>query len=422
MLGPGWQECPSKQSASKLNHLMRIAESIDGSHRKDELIRPVMPELDTLRGVAILGVLALHGLYSRSSVFHGFSQTTRVFLNVVQWGWLGVNLFFVLSGFLITGILIDSRSKPDYYRRFYVRRALRILPAYYALLILLAALRQSSAAYLGLSSVFLANVTDLFGVGVGYGPLWSLAVEEHYYLLWPMVVRWLNRRNLAIAALGICVAEPILRAFAFRHGYVDGLATYTWLVADGLASGSLLAILLRTSVTRRQVAAICIGLWAFGVAAAAGGAPFGILTRNRQLGAALQHTVIDLIFCGVLLFFLLAGTASWGTFVNIRALRFLGRISYGLYLVHLLVFRMYDKVCRRLFPSLLAADGHFSRIVFNFVVAGGASIVIAYLSRRFFEERFLRLKRRWTSSNPDGMPVSAGLEDSPSRDSIAQSA
>jgi peptidoglycan/LPS O-acetylase OafA/YrhL len=401
---------------------MRIAESTNGSHSKNALVRPVMPELDTLRGVAILGVLALHGLYSRSSAFHGFNQSTRLLLNVVQWGWLGVNLFFVLSGFLITGILIDSRSKPDYYRRFYVRRALRILPAYYALLLLLAVLRQSSAAYLGLSFVYLANVTDLFGVGVGYGPLWSLAVEEHYYLLWPMVVRWLNRRNLAIAAIGICLAEPILRAFAFRHGYVDGLATYTWLVADGLASGSLLAILLRTAVTRRQVASICIGLGAFGLAAATGGGPFGILTRNRLLGAALQHTLIDLLFCGVLLFFLLAGTASWGTFVNVRALRFLGRISYGLYLVHLLVFRMYDKVCHRFLPSLLAADGHFSKIVLNFIVAGGASVLIAYLSRRFFEERFLRLKNRWTSSGPEGVQVSAGMEDPPSRNRIVQSA
>jgi peptidoglycan/LPS O-acetylase OafA/YrhL len=398
-------------------HLSAMQKSANPSERGDALIRPLMPELDTLRGLAILGVLALHGFYSGYSGLRGLSRPAQVFLGLTQWGWLGVNLFFVLSGFLITGILLDSRKKPHYYRRFYARRALRILPAYYALLILLAVLRQATAAYLGLSFVYLANVTNLFGVAEDYGPLWSLAVEEHYYLAWPMVVRWLTRRNLALFALGICVAEPILRAIAFQRGDTVGLASYTWFVADGLASGSLLAILLRTSLTRRQVAGVCFSLFAFGAAAAAGGAPFGILTRSRLLGATLQHTVIDLLFSGVLLFFLLAGTAPWGKLVHNAGLRFVGRISYGLYLVHLLVFRLYDKLCRRLMPSLIPMDGHFAKVVLRFVVAGGGAIVIAYLSRRFFEERFLRLKDRWSPAMDEPLTrVSVRPEDSSSAD------
>jgi len=99
-------------------------------------------------------------------------------------GFIGVDLFFVLSGFLITGILLDSRESRHYYARFYTRRALRILPVYYALLVLLLLLHSSSIQFVGLSFIYLANMTVFFGVSCGYGPLWSLALEEHYYLLW----------------------------------------------------------------------------------------------------------------------------------------------------------------------------------------------------------------------------------------------
>jgi peptidoglycan/LPS O-acetylase OafA/YrhL len=120
-----------------------------------------------------------------------------------QPGSLGVNLFFVLSGFLITGILLESRSRPDYYRRFYARRALRILAAYYSLLILLGILHQASAGFLGLSFIYLSNVTNMFGVSMDYHPLWSLAVEEHYYIVCPSVVENLRPRLLAQFSLAI---------------------------------------------------------------------------------------------------------------------------------------------------------------------------------------------------------------------------
>src|SRR5580693_4491011 len=97
------------------------------------LIRPVMPELDTIRGIAVLGVLFLHAFSWQYAGFH-FGTLARKILVATQPGWLGVNLFFVLSGFLITGILLDSKLDPHFYRSFYTRRALRILPAYYSLL------------------------------------------------------------------------------------------------------------------------------------------------------------------------------------------------------------------------------------------------------------------------------------------------
>ena len=148
-----------------------------------------MPELDCVRGVAILMVLLYHGFATRQNL-DAFSGFPKLFVWLVSPGWTGVNLFFALSGFLITGILLDSKPRPQYYRRFYLRRALRILPAYYALLILLALLGHYgmqedsvSFAFLGLSAIYLANVTVFFGVPMQFGILWSLAVEEHFYLI-----------------------------------------------------------------------------------------------------------------------------------------------------------------------------------------------------------------------------------------------
>jgi peptidoglycan/LPS O-acetylase OafA/YrhL len=332
-------------------------------------------------------------------------------------GWLGVNLFFVLSGMLITGILLDSRDQPDYYRSFYTRRTLRILPAYYLLLILLVAFRQASAAYLGLSSVYLANLTALFGVTNDYGPLWSLAVEEHFYIAWPLLVRRLSRRSVAALALGICVAEPVLRAVAFKTGHAFGIASYTWFVADGLAIGGASAVVLRSSVSRRQVKAM--GLMLLGLAAGAAilGGPFGVLTRDNLLGAALQHTVINLAFTGVLLLVLLLGTSAWRGYANNPVLGFLGYISYGLYLIHLLIFRIYDKLTQVFWPQLQPRDGRFGLIVLRFVCVAGLSVGLAYLSRRFFEERFLRLKERFM---PNGRWASAGqLSSAPSGGQLA---
>ncbi|MGH9504287.1 MAG: acyltransferase family protein [Terriglobales bacterium] len=359
----------------------------------EKLIRPVMPELDSLRGIAILGVLFLHAFFWPFSGLH-FTGFSRIFLLATQPGWLGVNLFFVLSGFLITGILLESRNKPRYYSRFYTRRALRILPAYYSLLILLAILHQASAGFLGLSFIYLSNLTNLFGVPADYGPLWSLAVEEHYYIVWPAVVRKLTIRNVAIASAAICLAVPLLRAVAFHYGYTAGLGWYTWFVADGLAMGSLLAAVLRRPLARTGVARLCVGLFFLALTLAALGAPFGILTMRRNLGAALQYSVIHIFFAALLILFLLLGSSPRKAYVNRPTLQFFGYISYGLYLIHLMVFRIYDKASMHYWPQLIPSDGHFTLVILRFLIAGSLAVGLAYLSRRYFENPFLRLKDR----------------------------
>src|ERR1700680_815839 len=140
---------------------------------QEKLVRSAMPELDALRGLAILLVLFFHGFGFQ----FGTAQLPRLahlFVVATMPGWVGVNLFFVLSGFLITGILLDSKNHPHYYRRFYVRRAVRILAAFYAFLLLLAVApktgwldhRQVSWQFVGLSFLYLSDVTNLFFVPV----------------------------------------------------------------------------------------------------------------------------------------------------------------------------------------------------------------------------------------------------------------
>ncbi len=362
---------------------------------QDKLVRSFMPELDTLRGIAVLGVLFLHGFEWQYGGLQ-FGHLARLFLLLTQPGWIGVNLFFVLSGFLITGILLESRNRPDYYRRFYARRALRILPPYYLLLILLGLLHQASMAFLGLSFIYLSNLTSFFGVAMDYGPLWSLAVEEHYYILWPTVAHKLKSRSLVVFLTAICAAVPISRAIAFRYDHGIGIDWYTWFVADGLATGSLLAVLLRSSIRRKQVANLCVVLLVAALVVAAAGAPFGILSRQRILGATLQFTVLNMFFAGFLLLFLLLGTSSWKRCVNRPALQFFGYISYGLYLFHIMMFRIYDKGTRAYWPQLQPSAGHFCLVVVRFVLAGGAAVGLSYLSRKYYEDRFLRLKNRIT--------------------------
>lgn len=369
----------------------------------EPLVRRFMPELDVLRGIAVLGVLVFHGF----RVGYGelpFTGVSRIVVQASQAGVFGVNLFFVLSGFLITGILLDSRDRPDYYRRFYTRRALRILPAYYSLLILLALLHQASAAFLGLSFIYLANVTNLFAVSMDYHPLWSLAVEEHYYIVWPSVVRRLQPRRLALFSLAICIVVPLARAVSSHYGYFEGREWYTWFEADGLALGSLIAIALRSSITRRQAAVACAVLLTSATMFLLAGIPFGVLSRQTMVGAGLQVTAINICFAGLLLLFLLLGSGARKQWVNRPLLQFFGYISYGLYLVQLLIFQLYEKGVRVFWPSLLPSVGHFDLLVLRFVLVSAAAIAVSYLSRRYFEEWFLRLKDRAVSEPGDAVP------------------
>jgi len=351
-----------------------------------------------MRGVAVVMVVLHHAFYWAHGLPTGNGTTAvQLLASVAAPGQLGVQLFFVLSGLLITGILLDSRERPDYFRRFYVRRATRILPPYLLLLAVLLAAGLAPLSFVLLAGAFSANVSVLFGVALAYTPLWSLAVEEQYYLLWPFVVRGMSRGRLALLAAALFAVAPWLRWAAFRDGYgaTELNWRFTWFAYGSLLFGSLTAILLRSPrATRARVKTAGIAAFAAALLLGVAGIPFGLWHRQRALGAALQLTVVTLFFASALVLSLIAGSGRWRWLVTRPTLMFLGYISYGLYLCHVLVFTLYD----RLMGSPPVAEP--GAMLVRFFVAGGASVLIAWLSRRSYEEYFLRLGRRVTDVPP----------------------
>lgn len=375
----------------------------ESSSADEALLRPKMPELDSVRGVAILTVLFYHGFATRQDVT-AFSGFPRFFVRLVSPGWVGVNLFFALSGFLITGILLDSKHCQQYYRRFYMRRALRILPAYYGLLVLLACLGRTgmqgedvSWAFLGLSAAYLANVTTLFGVPIQFGVLWSLAVEEHFYLVWPLIVRNVSRRGIGVVAAAIALAATLARIITWKLGG-EYLAHYTWLVADGLALGSLLAVLMRGPLgTRKGLKFILFAAVLLSVLLIVP----DLLNRRPLVGGSLHITALNLLCTAIVGGTLLLGTGSCRSLARQPILQFFGEISYGLYLLHMLAFNIFDSLQYRFCPNIPSFKNHFGVTTVRFLICASLAIGSASLSRRYFESFFLRQKDRLPSSAID---------------------
>ncbi len=357
------------------------------------VLRAVMPELDTLRGLAVAMVVYYHAFWS---VFPASDQPDGA-TRLLQWsayaGWTGVPLFFVLSGFLITGILLETRARPDYFKRFYWRRILRILPPYLLVLLILAVTGLSPLSHIGLALVFLANMVP---AGGPYSVLWSLAVEEHFYLFWPLVVRRLPADRLVAFAAGAMVAIiPLVRLYGHSIGHDSALGRFTWYTADGLAMGACLALLARTRFgePRRMLG---VGIAGIAVAGAllAGLSPWGVHSRYTPVGAMLQNTILSIGFAGTLATFLAVGSGPWAGWVRIRPLQTLGLVSYGLYLYHMLCFEAYDRLAHAFFPAAMPAVPHWPELVTRAVVVGAVSLGVAWVSRWTFEEAFLRQKDR----------------------------
>lgn len=378
-----------------------------GDHRfvrEEPIVRPRMPELDVVRGIAILAVLIFHGC--GDSLYYHVQRPLwqQVIMAMAAQGWAGVNLFFVLSGFLITGILLDSAPQSGYYSQFYIRRALRILPVYYLALLIVLIWRYGSGtraetvwAFAGLSFIYLSNVSALFGVDFLYPLLWSLSVEEHFYLVWPALVRRLGRRSLALLAILICTVEPALRYYDLSHGgklwwagsHHGGSYVYTWMMADGLALGALLALLVRSRVgTRRNLARIAGATFAVSLVLTA----LSVVV-SKPLGFCIRGTVVNYFALAIIAASLWMGTGARRHWINIRPLMFYGYISYGLYLFHELVNNLYGYVLVHLAPRLLSAF-EFGKIWLFIVVSTAFATAVAYLSRITYEEFFLRMKPR----------------------------
>src|SRR5215471_9399520 len=150
-----------------------------------------IPELDGFRAIAIWMVMIMHAV----DVGPAPKSMNRLLDLVIGHGWLGVDLFFVLSGFLITGILLDAKGKADYFKTFYARRFFRIMPLYFTMVAIWSIFYHGYGKYFLLSSVFLANFAQLFHIKkpLAADILWSLAIEEQFYLIWPWLVLKLSR-------------------------------------------------------------------------------------------------------------------------------------------------------------------------------------------------------------------------------------
>ncbi len=199
--------------------------------------RDHIAELDGLRAFAILSVMATHLLVATPALTHASTGLPHALDVIIGHGWLGVDMFFVLSGFLITNILLSTKHRAvvAYYGRFYQRRVLRIVPLYLTVLAVFAVAYIASVGpgYFLLCLAFAANLAPLTNVAIpnGGGPLWSLAVEEQFYLVWPVLVLLLGRRTLMFVLAGILLVEPVLR-LVFATQPIE----LTWFRCDGLVS------------------------------------------------------------------------------------------------------------------------------------------------------------------------------------------
>lgn len=351
-------------------------------------------ELDGVRGLAVLMVMAYHG-FAYEMVFKTWSGWARVVTALTNFGWLGVDLFFVLSGFLITGILLRTKQEPHALLNFYRRRALRILPLYYAVLLIVLLVYAHSGAFVLLSAFFLANVVTLFGVPFIYPPLWSLAVEEHFYLLWPWIVRAVTPAALALIAGAIVVGEPLARAAGFAQGWE--VYYFSWFRFDGLAWGALLAVFIqRTRHDPMKLGKLGAAGWVSASVLLLAALSFGLLTRQRMVGAALLYSVAQLFFVGLLAFVLAARETRWTGAWRWSWLRRCGDWSYCLYLVHLLLLQAWDGLVQRLGWPVEAVFGQFGRYGVRALVVFPLAVLIAALSFRYFESPLLRGRRRFS--------------------------
>ncbi len=340
-----------------------------------------IPQLDAVRGIAVLLVL-VHNTDIYPQLHLGW---------VADNGWMGVDLFFVLSGFLITGILLDTKESPSYLSNFYIRRCLRIWPLYYSSLIFMFLIvplvrpTEAHAIFDPRSSpwwaypLFLQNylVPQPTGASGLLGVTWSLAVEEHFYLVWPFVVRFCNPNQLRKIAIVVILASPLLRLFLLQYG----VQIYSNPVCrlDGLMAGALLAVVVRSGsfVPSKFVLPAWIAL-------------FVSVSLAVFLDAFhARWIVFSFVALGSLSFVYLALFSHQPQFQAVLRNRFLvytGVISYGIYLL--------EKI-----PIDLVKTTHLgASFSWAYPITIAATYLIAFLSWNLLETPFLRFKHFFGNS------------------------
>jgi peptidoglycan/LPS O-acetylase OafA/YrhL len=371
-----------------------------------------IPALDGVRALAILLVIP-HNVDVLQAPFPAFDYPLVALMHA---GWTGVQLFFVLSGFLITANLLDTRSSPNYLSAFFGRRVLRIMPLYFVALcvafVIAPALgtvpqnlhaTQSHQIWLW---TFLSNWAQPFGGKVyGFGHFWSLAVEEQFYLLWPFVVLRCRPAQLlwvcAAAAVGALVVRVLLLV---AHAPPETLYMFTVCRMDALALGAAAAAVIQHTVPRVAAAAAMMLL-----VTAAGTRGFAMFDISTQ---TVGYTLLSLAFALIILLAALPTTGALRAAMHVLEsppLRLVGRYSYGMYVIHLPLHLFLGTVLLHYFaPHVTPAAALLYAAAMTV-----ASFVLAALSYELFESRFLRLKRRLmpTRSAASSAAVLANLGD-----------
>jgi peptidoglycan/LPS O-acetylase OafA/YrhL len=372
-----------------------------------------MPALDGLRGVAILMVLMFHMQYPHTVP----TLFSRVLHAAVGGGWAGVDLFFVLSGFLITGILLDSRESSSYYKAFFLRRIVRIFPLYYAVLVLwhflgpaIACRSIDDVAYFRSDEpwlwAYLSNVRVAVAsrwTGLDTSHFWSLALEEQFYLLWPFFVRNISRKHFLRTCLSLTLCVVLVRSGLRGLGVSSGVL-YVQLPtrADALLIGASLATLLRDrpEVFRKDLAVRAAGMatvillcglghamWMHDISAVRGYSPFmqyGGYTLLAVLSGAAVVVAVRAPPEGATFRFLTTGL-----------LPFLGKYSYGIYVFHFLLRGRIEHTFRPMIEA--AGSSHTANLLLVVYCMTGiaCSVLLALLSWNLLENPFLRLKSRF---------------------------
>ena len=376
-----------------------------------------MPALDGLRGLAILMVMLFH-----QTVMLPATATDRAYASFARKLGSGVDLFFVLSGFLITGILFDAKGAGGYFRNFYARRALRIFPLYYGVLVVaLVILPQfphpKLAKWSGTGGSeqfwywsYLSN-WRIGWVGYHHGILdgsWTLAIEEQFYMVWPLVVAALGRRSLAKVCIGLIVAAFVERvALIAAGGPAMGVHTFTTSRMDTLAVGALIAMLARGP--GGLGALMAPARWVGAAAAALVALPWLTGWMPAGLAGAVVHSAgysATAAAYGALLILAvgappgsrLARSLTW------RPLLVLGTFSYALYLFHYPILGAIRDLAYgpARFPRVLGSPLP-GQLLF-YAVATPPAVALAWLSWHLYEQPFLRLKRYFVPGRPGAAP------------------
>jgi len=366
-----------------------------------------IPELDGLRGTAIFFVLMYH--YTLRQPTHDPHMFRFYLENLFLIGWSGVDLFFVLSGFLIGGILLDARDSASYFKTFYMRRFFRIIPIYYAWILTYILIVSVAGAALGARYgseaitkpgfaiyghfLFLQNLAVIPFVGLAkpwFISLWSLAVEEQFYLVSPLVVRLFSRRNLGVFLVTVIVGAPLLRVALLRGTHIHGQLVYVLMPcrADSLAVGMLAALLWREPHFRKWLSSntrILYGMLAVlfaGVAALWKWSPLNASWAMESVG----FTCLAFFYVLTLLLALTTPGGPIARLARVRWLRELGRVSYCMYIIHSVVDAVCHALLRRAPPAI--SDWRSMGVT---VLAGFVTYAVAWLSWKFFEGPMLRL-------------------------------